>query len=71
VGQTLYQLDGADDAHPLGLHLLTLHLLQPTDTMPFGHPKLRKSATDDCVRCFDTTVLDSGLFGTERAALKG
>jgi len=44
VGQTLYQLDGANDAHPLGLHLLTLHLLHPTHTMPFGHHKLSKIA---------------------------
>ena len=70
MSQTLYQLDGANDAHPLGLHLLTLHLLHPADTMPFGNRKLSKVATNDCVRCFDT-VLESGLFGTERAAVKG
>ena len=65
MGQTLYQLDGANDAHPLGLHLLTLHLLHPTHTMPFGHPKLSKVAANDCVRCLATTVLDSALFDSE------
>ena len=45
----LNQLDGTNDAHPLRLYLLTLHLLHPTDTMPFGHPKLSKIATNNAL----------------------
>ncbi len=71
MGQTLYQLDGANDAHPLGLHLLTLHLLHTTDTMPFGHSNLSNLATDNCVRRLATFVLDSALFEMEATAFRG